>query len=81
LRQGIQQDGLNLRHDCQICKTQRRNRSQCTTRRRPIPARPGFRRNARFQENTGSPYGPKQNHFNNGKLGSRIGKRTRRVPP
>jgi hypothetical protein len=80
LWQGIQQDGTNLWHDSRICKTQRQNRSQCTTQRRSIPARLGFQRNSRFQENAGSPYRPKQNHFNSGKLGSHIGKRARQVP-
>jgi hypothetical protein len=51
------------------------------TRRRSIPARPGFRHNPRLQENPGSPYGPKQNHFNSSKLGPHIGKRAHRVPP
>jgi hypothetical protein len=50
-------------------------------RRRLIPAKPGFRRNPRLQENPGSPYGPEQNYFNSGKLGPRIGKHARRVPP
>jgi hypothetical protein len=50
------------------------------SRRRMIPARSGFRRNRRLEENPGPPYGPEQNHLHSGKPGPRIGKRAHRVP-
>jgi hypothetical protein len=43
--------------------------------------RSGFRYNLRLKENTGPSDGSKQDHLHSGKLGPRIGKHARRVPP